>query len=335
MYVKSGIVESARSVFDKMSYRNLVSWNAMISGYSQHGYGAEALEMFAEMKQQQKELGFGPDDVTMTACLAACANTGLASEGEKYFSSMSEDLQILPSLEHYTCMVDLYGRAGRLDVAEKVISEMPYKPDAFVWRALLSACRIQGNLPVAERAALQLLELEKENPLTYWLLCKIYAASGRLDSYERIKDLMKVRGVNKQLDFSKIEVGNSVYTFVTNDTSHCKIGEIYTKLDGYIKQMEESGYVAESKCLWEEEDNAEEEKQHPISYHSELLATMFGLISDSPSRPVRVYKNLRICSNCHNALKFISVICSRKIIVRDSNKFHHFHNGLCSRGNYW
>jgi len=149
MYSKCGSIEDAQRVFNKLPTRNLVSWNAMLGGYAMHGHAKEALEHFQQMCQEGVEV----DKVTFVSLLSACSHVGLVDEGLCYFESMGSVYRISAIAEHYACMVDLLGRAGQLQEAENLIDMMSFKPSAFVWKALLGACRIHGNVEMGERIA--------------------------------------------------------------------------------------------------------------------------------------------------------------------------------------
>eukprot|EP01018_Ginkgo_biloba_P037564 Gb_08772 [translate_table: standard] len=329
MYAKCGSIDNAHRVFDQMFERDVISWNAMIAGYGMHGYGEDALALFCQMQEE----GIKPSDVTFTALLSACSHSGLVDEGWQHFDRMVEDYGIIPSAEHYVCMVDLLGRAGYLDEAYNFIQKMPIEPSATVWRALLGACRSHYNMELGECVAEQLIGLESERPGNYVLLSNIYAAAGRWDDVVNVRTLMKVKGAKKTPGCSWIEVNNKVHTFFAGDRSHPQLEKIYATLESLIRQMEATGYVPDINFVLH--DVEEEEKDHILYSHSEKLAIAFGLISTSPGTPIRITKNLRVCGDCHKATKFISKIVRREIIVRDANRFHDFKDGLCSCGDYW
>eukprot|EP01018_Ginkgo_biloba_P031205 Gb_32921 [translate_table: standard] len=329
MYAKCGDLELARQLFDSMSQRNVVSWNAMIVGYGMHGHGEDALALFPKMQQTSME----PNDVTFISLLSACSHAGLVDEGRKCFDLMSQDYCITPSMQHYACMVDLLGRAGRLDEAQHLIEKMPLEPDASVWGAFVGACRIHNNIQLGEHVAEQLLGLEPENAGYYVLLSNIFAAAGRWDDVAKVRKTMKERGVRKSPGCSMIEVNKKVHTFLSGDISHPQSEKIYSMLETLAGQMEAAGYVPNTNFVLH--DVEEEVKEHMLCSHSEKLAIAFGLINTSAGTPIRITKNLRVCGDCHNATKFISKIVKREIIVRDLNRFHHFKDGLCSCGEYW
>eukprot|EP01018_Ginkgo_biloba_P029281 Gb_13717 [translate_table: standard] len=329
MYAKCGSIYDARQVFDKMPVRDKVSWTTTIVGYTQHGRSEEALQLFEEMKHS----GMKPDHITFVGVLSACSHAGLVYEGRCFFSSMSRDYCIQPTMEHYACMVDLLGRCGRVDEAEDIINNMPFDPDAVMWGALLGACRIHGKVDLGERAAEKLFELEPQNAATYVLLSNIYAAAGRWDDVAAVRMKMKNRGVTKQPGCSWIEVKNKVHAFLVGDRSHPQTEKIYSTLEALARQMKDLGYSPNTNFVLH--DVEEEEKEQFLCHHSEKLAIAFGLISTQDGAPIQIVKNLRVCGDCHNAAKFISKIAVREIVMRDPNLFHHFKDGFCSCQDYW
>jgi len=329
MYARCGSIGDARKVFDKILELNVISWTAIITGHAQHGYAKEALNLFEQMRR----LGVKPNHITFIGVLSACSHVGLVDEGHRYFASMSHEHGILPSLEHYACMVDLLGRAGHLDEAEAVINEMPFKPGALVWRTLLGACRIHANIDLGKRAAECLLELEPQEPATYVLLSNMYAEAGQWDAVAKVRKMMKDRQLTKEAGCSWIEIKNRVHMFFVRDRSHPLTEEIYAKLDGLTLQMKELGYVPDTNFVLH--DVEEEQKEQFLCHHSEKLAIAFGLIATPPGTCIRIFKNLRVCGDCHTVTKHISKIVEREIVVRDANRFHHFKDGLCSCGDYW
>eukprot|EP01018_Ginkgo_biloba_P034481 Gb_05488 [translate_table: standard] len=329
MYAKSGSVEDAFLVFDKMSERDVISWNSMIAGYAQHGQGKEAVQLFEQMLQSSMK----PNDITFIGVISACSHAGLVDQGRQYFECMCRDHCITPKTDHYACMIDLLGRAGHLGEAEDFLKSMPIEPDAVVWGTLLAACRIHGNMDLGKRAAEGLLELDSENDATYVLLANIYAAGGRWDDVAKVRKLMKDKRVKKNPGWSWIEIKNKVHTFTVEDRTHPQTSEIYTTLERLAGQMKAAGYVPNTNLVLH--DVEQELKEQSLSHHSEKLAVAFGLISTPHGTPIRIIKNLRVCGDCHTAIKFISKIVAREVVVRDANRFHHFKDGMCSCGDYW
>ncbi|XP_058097843.1 pentatricopeptide repeat-containing protein At2g01510, mitochondrial-like [Magnolia sinica] len=329
MYSKCGSLDVARYMFDRMSGKDVVCWSSMIASYGTHGHGREAIVVFDLMINA----GVRPNHVTFTSLLSACSHSRLLEEGRRYFESMSEQYGLTPKLNHYACMVDLLGRAGRLAEAEELILTMPVEPDTSIWGSLLSACRNYGNIDMGERVADRIFQLDPTHAGYYVLLSNMYAAKSRWSEVERVRELMAERGVNKIQGFSLIEFSNCVYKFGAGDRSHPQSEDIFSLLDELAAPIRHLGYVPLTDfALHDVED---EMKEAALAYHSERLAIAFGLINTIPGTPIRITKNLRICGDCHNVIKFISKIVSRIIIVRDMNRFHHFEDGACSCGDYW
>ncbi len=329
MYAKCGGIKDAERVFNRMATRDVVSWNAMLVGYAMHGHAKEALEHFESMCQE----GIAIDKITFLALLSACNHAGLVDEGLCYFESMHSVYSVSATAEHYACMADLLGRAGHLNKAENLISTMSCKPCVSVWRALLGACRIHGNTEMGERIAKQVVELDPGNTAGYVLLSNIYANAGKWDLVSNIQQQRLARGVKKQPGRTWIEVNNEVHSFVVDDQLHPQIIEIHAELKRLSGKMNDAGYVPDTKFVLH--DVEEEEKLSHLWHHSEKLAIAFGLISTPPGTPIRIFKNLRVCGDCHTATKFITKIVGRAIVVRDGNRFHHFKDGLCSCRDYW
>ncbi|KAL4200967.1 hypothetical protein AMTRI_Chr02g213780 [Amborella trichopoda] len=329
MYAKCGYLGLAQIFFDRMPERNLITWNVLIMAYGMHGYGTEALQLFKKM-----ELNYvRPNEITFIAIFAACSHSGLVNEGREVFSRMGRDFSVDPQPDHYACMVDLLGRAGHLDEAYHLILSMPFKPHAGVWSSLLGACRIHGNVELGEIAAHHLFHLEPTIASHYVLLSNIYSAASMWAKAMEVRSLMKNKGVKKEPGCSWIEVGDGVHKFLAGDTLHPQSGKLYALLERLAEAMRKEGYVPDTTCVLH--DIEESEKEILLCGHSEKLAMAFGIINTLPGTTIRVSKNLRVCSDCHTAAKFISKIVGRTIIIRDVRRFHHFNDGFCSCGDYW
>ncbi|XP_057861159.2 uncharacterized protein LOC131069670 [Cryptomeria japonica] len=329
MYVKCGSIEIARQLFDRTSERDLVLWNAMIGGYGMHGHANDAVALFSQLQ----ETGMKPDEITFIGILNACGHAGLVEEGWRYFHCMSQMYGITPTLEHYACMVNLLGRCGKLDEAKSFISNMPLEPDAGIWGTLLGACRVHCHIELAEWASEHLFYLEPKKAVNYILLSNIYAAAGMWDGVAKVRAMMKETGLTKSPGCSWIELGNKLHTFLVGDQSHPQSAEIYAMWESLLEQMKKAGYVADKSFVLH--DVEDDDKESIVGSHSEKLAVAFGIINTDPGVRIQVTKNLRVCGDCHNAIKHVSKIVSREIIVRDPNRFHHFRDGYCSCGDYW
>ncbi|XP_057854729.2 pentatricopeptide repeat-containing protein At2g13600 [Cryptomeria japonica] len=219
MYAKCGSIHMAREVFDQMSQKNVISWNAMIVGYAQNGFCKDALQLFELMKHS----GTHPDDVSFACVLLACSHAGLVDEGCKIFNGMSDTYYIMPTINHYVSMVDLLGRAGYLEETLNFIFKMPIKPVVVVWTCLLGACREHKNIGLGVFVATFLFELDPKNSATYVLLSNIYAEGGRWVEVQMVRGLMKDRVIKKIPGCSWIEGQNLVHAFWVGDTTHPQI----------------------------------------------------------------------------------------------------------------
>ncbi|KAF8413275.1 hypothetical protein HHK36_001251 [Tetracentron sinense] len=329
MYSKCGCLEAAREVFDGLQCQDVVSWTSMISAYGMHGEGQDAMILFSKMQDS----GLTPDHIAFVSVLSACSHGGLLEEGRYYFKLMTEEYAIVPRIEHFACMVDLLGRAGRVDEAYSFIKQMPMEPNERVWGALLSSCRVYSNMTIGLVAADHLFQLVPEQSGYYVLLSNIYAKAGRWKDVATVRSIMKSRGLKKMPGCSNVELGDLVHTFLAGDRSHPQSKEIYAKLDVLVGKMKEAGYVPETDSALH--DVEEEDKEGHLAVHSEKLAIAFAIINTCPGTLIRITKNLRVCGDCHVAAKLISKIVECEIIVRDTNRFHHFRNGVCSCGDYW
>ncbi|KAL6068946.1 DYW domain containing protein [Balamuthia mandrillaris] len=318
MYGKCGRIEEARAVFQEMKEQNIVSWNAMIAVHGLHGQGKEALATFDEMQQQ----GVQPDAITFTNVLNACSHAGLVEEGMACFADMTEKHSIQPTVEHYNCMVDLLGRAGRVEEAETLIHAMEVPPDAVTWMALLGACRGTKDVQRGKRAAEKAIELDPENAAPFVVLSNILAAAGQWKEVERVRKQMEERNVKKEPGRSWITVDGQLHSFVVKDRSHPRSPEIYQQLAQLDQLMKAAGYKPDTD--WVLHDVPDEQKEEELCHHSEKLAIAFGLLSTPPGQPLRIIKNLRVCGDCHTATKFIAKVTQREILVRDANRFHYF-----------
>nr|XP_043616655.1 pentatricopeptide repeat-containing protein At3g62890-like [Erigeron canadensis] len=329
MYAKLGRLDLAWDVFETMKTKQISSWNAMIGALGMHGRAKDAIQLFTEMEKHNVK----PDEITFVGILNACAHGGLLDVGFEYFNKMQEVHEIEPTVHHYACIVDLLGRVGRLAEAEMLITKMPMTPTPAVWGALLGACKIHGNVDMGERIGKMLINLEPKNGGRYALLSNIYAKAGRWEDVEQLRALMKEKGVKTTTGRSTIDLDGVLHEFKIGQSDHPRIREIYAMVDEMIGKLELEGYVPRtSEVLF---DIDEDEMETTLWRHSEKLAIAFGLISTSPGTPIRVTKNLRMCEDCHSAIKLVSSVYERNIIVRDRSRFHHFRNGKCSCKDFW
>ncbi|XP_015580169.2 pentatricopeptide repeat-containing protein At1g71490 [Ricinus communis] len=239
MYARSGKVLEAKRLFDSISRRDEVTYTSLIAGYGIQGEGREALKLFDEMKKRHIK----PDHVTMVAVLSACSHSGLVTEGIKLFELMPSAYGIIPRLEHFACMVDLFGRAGLLHKAKEMITRMPYRPSSAMWATLLGACRIHGNAEIGEWAAEKLLEMRPENSGYYVLIANMYAAAGCWSKLAKVRTYMRDLGVRKAPGCAWVDVGSGFFPFLVDDTSKPHVNKLYPLLEGLTELMKDAEYV--------------------------------------------------------------------------------------------
>lgn len=332
MYSKCGCIECAVDTFVATTERRSVdTWNAMIAGFTANGLSSRAVDLFHEMESSE---GVMPNLITFTCVLNACSHGGLVHEGVELFRKMTEVYKIEPDIGHYGCVVDLFSRAGMFDKAEETIGKMPMKPDAVMWKALVAGCRIHSNFELGEKAGYKLIEVAPDDHASYVLLSNIYATANDWNGVHKVRRMMAKRGVKKVPGCSSIELDGTVHEFIAGDGSNSRKKEIYEMLEEMGERLRRAGYEPDTRqVLLDIED--EEVKESSLKHHSEKLAIAFGLIRTSPGTTIRLVKNLRVCGDCHNAIKILSEVYGRDIIVRDSNRFHQFSKGLCSCKDYW
>ncbi|KAE8710068.1 putative pentatricopeptide repeat-containing protein [Hibiscus syriacus] len=330
MYAKCGSIKDAIQLFQDMPERNIVSWNALISAHAQNGDAKATLDTFEKMVQS----GFQPDSVSFLSVLSACSHCGLVQEGLRYFRTMTEIHNLVPKKQHYASMVDMLCRSGQFHEAQKMMAEMPFEPDEIIWSSVLNSCRIHKNQELAMKAADELFGMEVlRDAAAYVSMSNIYAAAGQWDNVGKVKKAMKDRRIRKVPAYSWVEVRHQRHVFSANDMLHTQMEEIRKKIDILSERMEKEGYRPDTSCALHDVD--EKMKVESLKYHSERLAIAFALISTPEESPILVMKNLRACTDCHAAIKVISKIVRREITVRDSSRFHHFKDGICSCGDYW
>ncbi|XP_010266151.1 PREDICTED: pentatricopeptide repeat-containing protein At5g50990 [Nelumbo nucifera] len=326
MYSKCGRIQTAKQIFNSIRRDDVSVWNAMITGLAIHGLASDAMAILSRMERE----GQTPDSITFIGILTACSHCGLVDQGRDYFTSMKRHYLIEPQLEHYGAMVDLLGRAGLLEEAHSMIMEMPIQPDVVIWRALLSACRIHGKAELGEAAINQMARADSGD---YVLLSNIYSSAKRWNSAQRVRQLMRKKGVRKNSGLSWIEVGGVVHQFKVGDQTHPESQAIYRVLERLSRRIKLEGFVPSRELVLM--DISEEEKEGNLNCHSEKLATAYGILKTSPRTEIRVSKNLRTCLDCHGWMKVVSKVLNRVILVRDRLRFHRFESGSCSCGDYW
>ncbi|KAL6222774.1 hypothetical protein ACLB2K_006165 [Fragaria x ananassa] len=282
MYSKCGSMENALMVFNDMPKRNLTSWDIMITWFAKNGLGEDAIDLFTQFKKA----GLKPDDQMFNGVLYACSDVGDAEEGLLHFESMSKDYGIVPTMKNYVCVVDMLGSIGFLD----------------------EALEVHGYLELGDRCAELVDQLDPS-------CLNEQSKAGLIPVNE--SDIVKEKEKKQLAAKNLLEVRSRVHEYRAGDRSHPDNEKFYTLLRGLREQMKEAGYIPETRFVLHDID--QEGKEDALLSHSERLAVADGLLSSSARSPIRVIKNLRVCGDCHSALKIISKI------VEDI----HFYSRVC------
>ncbi|KAF3787951.1 Pentatricopeptide repeat-containing protein [Nymphaea thermarum] len=302
MYSKCGDLDKAVEVFHSAKEKNVCCLE--FAGYAMHGNGEVSIDLFIKMQ----DAGVKPNEVTLTNLLSACVTT-----------------------EHYACMVDILGCDGLLKEAVELINSIQSLLMLLSGEYCLVAV-IHRNVELGEHACAKLLELDPFNGGAYVMLSNIYAKAGKWDEATRVRKLKDI-GLKKETGCSSNEVDGVVHEFLVGDTTYPLAYKVYLKPDEVASRLQLQGYVPNMSqlFLYIEEDDV---KEQPPYLHSEKLAIAFGLINTTGPAPIRIVKNLRICSDCHSAAKLITIY-NREILLRDRYRFHHVKEATCSCQDYW
>ncbi|XP_059647784.1 pentatricopeptide repeat-containing protein At2g15690, mitochondrial [Cornus florida] len=300
MYSECGSMTDARRVFDHMPDRNIDSWHLMIYGYAANALGDDGLGLY----EQMRELGLQPNEQTFLAVLSACASAEAIEEGFIHFGSMKTEYGIAPGIEHYLELLAVLGKSGHLTEAEEFIENLPFEPTAAIWEALRNYARIHGDIDLEDHAEELLVALDPSKAVANKIPTPPPKKQSAINMLEGKNRLGELRNPTLYKDDEKLKAA-----------------------------MKEQGYVPDTRYVLHDID--QEAKEQALLYHSERLAIAYGLISTPARIPLRIIKNLRVCGDCHNAIKIMSKIVGRELIVRDNKRFHHFKDGKCSCGDYW
>ncbi|KAH0934879.1 hypothetical protein HID58_011996 [Brassica napus] len=234
MYAKCGSVRDAIKVFESLKDPDVVSWTAMISGYAQHGMAKDALGLFRKME----ELVFPkPNSVTFLCLLFACSHGGLVDEGLRCFHLMEDKYGLVPEIEHYACVVDILGRVGRLSEAWEFIMKMPMEPDEKVWSTLLGACRVHGDIQLAEIAAQKVIGYNPEDSAALVLLSNAYREAGNIEAELSVRNVMNSQAMRKEPGLSWITIGGQIHKFCSGDHHHPQKDDIYRVLNDLMEKI--------------------------------------------------------------------------------------------------
>ncbi|KAF8397861.1 hypothetical protein HHK36_016786 [Tetracentron sinense] len=239
MYAKCGRLSDARKVFNNLTSKNLVSWNTMLIGYAQHGFGGEALEIYNKMQRD----GIEPNDITFLGVLSACGHVGLVEEGWHHFNSMIRYHGIIPRMDHLACMVNLFARKGQTQRAYEFIRSIPIELDKVVWRCLLSGCKTHKDFALGRYAAEQILRIDPGDTAAYIMLSNVYSEAKMWDEVAQVRKVMKLKGLKKEAGCSWIEMKNRAYFFSVGETGDTHRECVREAVKGLTVQMFDEGYV--------------------------------------------------------------------------------------------
>ncbi|KAK8931130.1 putative pentatricopeptide repeat-containing protein [Platanthera zijinensis] len=317
-YANSGRLEEARELFHRTVDRNVVAWTIMIGAYSQSGCSREAFGLFHEMSS----LGITPDRVAVVALLSSCQSPDMKESTAQVHAHVVK-FGFDDSVQVSNTLLDSYCKSGLIGSAMKMFEEIPERDSEIIWNSVLNSCRKHGkDDDLARRAAQKLFAMDLGDAAPYVIMSNIHSRAGRWEEAAGVKKMMRDRGVRKETGCSWVEVKEKIYVFSSDDETNPRIGEIRMKLEELGAEMEKAGYHPDTSYALR-------------NRHSERLAIGFALISTPAGSRIRVMKNLRACGDCHEAIKLMSKIVGREITVRDSSRFHHFKDGICSCGDFW
>ncbi|KAK1586865.1 hypothetical protein Q3G72_006907 [Acer saccharum] len=349
MYAKCGDLNSSNYIFDGLANKNSVSWNAMIAANAHHGCGEEILKLISKMRCTGLEL----DQFSFSEGLAATAKLALLEEGQQ-LHGLAIKLGFASDLFVTNAAMDMYGKCGEIDDVLRV-SPQPMQRARMSWNILISVFARHGHGGLVEeglayytamtkefgvptgiehcKATERLFELNPSDDSAHVLYSNICATTGRWEDVENVRRQMGSNKIKKQPACSWVKLKDGVSSFGMGDKSHPQTLQIYSKLEELKKMIKEAGYVPDTSYALHDTD--EEQKEQNLWDHSERVALAFGLINTPEGSTIRVFKNLRVCGDCHSVYKFISKIIRRRIILRDPYRFHHFSSGKCSCSDYW
>ncbi|BAT94069.1 hypothetical protein VIGAN_08063800 [Vigna angularis var. angularis] len=369
MHMQFGRLDLALSLFDQMSDPDIVSWNSIITGYCHQGRDIKALEMFSSML---KSSSLNPDKFTLASVLSACANPQSLKLGKQIHAHIVRvDIDTAGAVGNalismyaksgavgiarrivqltgtsslnviaFTSLLDGYVKIGDINPAREIFDSLKC-PDVVAWTAMIVGYA-QNDLISNALALFRLMIREGPKPNSYTLaamlsifssLASLDHACGKWEDAAKVRKSMKDRAVKKEQGFSWVQIQNKVHTFGVDDALHPQRDAIYRMISKIWNEIKKMGFIPDTNSVLH--DLEQEVKEQILRHHSEKLAIAFALINTPEHSTLRIMKNLRVCNDCHSAIKYISKLVKREIIVRDATRFHHFNDGSCSCQDYW
>eukprot|EP00026_Physarum_polycephalum_P001404 Phypoly_transcript_01405.p1 GENE.Phypoly_transcript_01405~~Phypoly_transcript_01405.p1 ORF type:complete len:722 (+),score=60.61 Phypoly_transcript_01405:719-2884(+) len=331
-YASCANLHAAEELFGQMKNNGAhdnVTWNAMLKSYATLGQGQKALRFFNEMVTKNISI----THVTICVVLNACSHSGLVEEAQKIYNLAQKKFNIHPTTEIQNCMVDVLARSGRLADAEDFIKTHIKEPNHVTWIAYTSGCRISGDINRAKIGVGQVLKLYPDHPATLVLKSNLYASERNFAGVQQTREYMNHNRIKKDAGHSWIEVNGKVHSFLVNDRDHPDTQKIYAEINKMRASALAAGYQPKTHLVLHE--IPEEQKRETLWYHCEKLAVAYGIISTPSKAELVIKKNVRICTDCHEAIKYISKIYERRINVSDAARWHVFENGKCSCNDFF
>ncbi|KAJ4913717.1 Pentatricopeptide repeat-containing protein [Raphanus sativus] len=315
MYSGCESVEDALSVFESVPEKNSRTWCGIIRCLAKNGHEEEAVDMFSRFKEE----GNIPDGEIFKEVFSACGVLGDINEGLLHFESMNRDYGIVPSVEHYVSIVKMLAEPGCLDEALRFVELV--EPNAVeLWETLMNLARVHGDLELGERCQdmVEQIDASRLNRESMTGLVPVKPSDVAKEKLQRMARGRKFGGEQ---------------VMAAGDISFPENREYYMALKSLKEHMVELGYVPESKLALHDVDK--ESKDENLFNHTEKFAFVSSFLNTPARSPVRVLKNLRVCIDCHNALKLMSKVVGRVLVSRDVKRFHHMTDGVCSCRDYW
>ncbi|CEO98500.1 hypothetical protein PBRA_006614, partial [Plasmodiophora brassicae] len=331
-------LHAAENVFRRrclVSTPGVTPFNAMIAAYSHHGMLANARQTYDKLKRA----GLEPTPPTLASLLAGCSHVGDLDQANAIVDEFQRRGSFPVDGAHMTCLIDLHGRVGNLDEAERIATETA-GDDIIAWLTLLSACRKHDDVVRAERAFARIQAIpnasQRHVASAYSLMAVIYGSARRNDDSVRLREEMHRLGLSKTPAKTSLYLPTSgLVAFVSEDEKYFKDAALKEKHAELVRHLDVHGYAPDTSQLVASRFSSAQEARRSLSLHSEVLAIAYGLLHLAAHEPIRLTKNLRVCPDCHETSKRISALYKRDIFTRDASRHHFFRNGQCSCGDYW
>ncbi|CAN6553815.1 unnamed protein product [Malus baccata var. baccata] len=346
MYGKFGMMVEAEKVLQIMPNRDQVTWNALIGGYAESKEPNEAIKAFKFMREE----GTPANYITIINVLGAFLTPsdllkhGMPIHAHIVLTGFDSDKHVQSTL------ITMYAKCGDLNSSNSIFNGLAFK-NSISWNALISANANHGleealklvvmmrkagvdldqfSLSVALSVSADLAMLEEGQQL-HALVVKLgfdsddYITNAAMDMYGKCGEMEDVLKLLPLPTSSWVKLKAEVSKFGMGEQSHPQTEQIYAKLRELMKMIREAGYVPDTSYALQDTD--EEQKEQNLWNHSERIALAFALINTPEGSPVKVFKNLRVCGDCHSVYKHVSAVVAQKIMLRDPYRFHHFSDG--------